>query len=161
MDNETLVPSETPENRAELMEFYKTYLGSIEVTTNRRQQSNQFFIGLLTALLGIVGLIFNNEGDGFTNVLQGFLLILSGLLGLLLSAVWLRYIRSSVLLNKVKFEILDKMEDRLSQQPFREEYQLLKKRGYVGLGRIEGRLPWMMMVPYVIILGFGIALTLS
>ncbi|MFK7926490.1 MAG: hypothetical protein AB8H47_31365 [Bacteroidia bacterium] len=156
MDNGLLLPPKTPEDRAELMEFYKTYLNSIEVTTNRRQQSNQFYIGLLTALLGIIGLIFKN--DMFSPMLQSFLLMLGGMLGLMLCFLWRQYIISSVLLNTAKFKVLGEMEERLDERPFMAEYEWLNNNNYVGLGKIEEKLPWMMMVPYVIMIGFGFAL---
>lgn len=135
-------PTEPKLSREELMEFYKTYLSSIEVTTNRRQQSNQFFIGLLTALFGVILALIK---DGGQLGLETLIFALGGVLGIILSAIWLRYVRSSVMLNKVKFEILEDMENRLGEKPFMTEYQMLKKQGYVGLGKLEARLPWIMI----------------
>ncbi len=128
------------------MEFYKTYLSSIEVTTNRRQQSNQFFIGLLTALFGVILALYEN-GNGSQS--QALIYAGGGVIGITLSWIWHRYVRSSVMLNKVKFEILEDMENRLGEKPFMKEYKILKERGYVGLGRLEGRLPWIMMAVFV------------
>jgi len=146
------------EDRKEMLELYKTFLNSIEVTTNRRQQSNQFFIGLLTALLGVVGFILGSEHLDEKDVLQGGIMLIVGITGVILSGIWRQYIISSVKLNTAKFAVLNPMEKHFVIQPFSDEYTLLKESKYKGLGKLEQWLPILMMVPYAILIVYSFVL---
>lgn len=146
------------EDRKEMLELYKTFLNSIEVTTTRRQQSNQFFIGLLTALLGVVGFVLGSEHLAERETLQGGVILIVGITGLILSGIWRQYIVSSVKLNTAKFSVLNPMEKNFVIQPFSDEYAILKKNKYKGLGKLEKWLPLLMMVPYVILIVYSFSL---
>ncbi|MEL6650125.1 MAG: hypothetical protein AAFQ87_04885 [Bacteroidota bacterium] len=154
------IPEQMPhgEDRKELLDLYKTFLNSIEVTTNRRQQSNQFFTGLLTALLGAVGFALSNETLADQPQVQGGIMLAVGILGIILSGIWREYIGSTLQLSRAKFEILNRMETNFVVQPFSSEYALLEERKYVGLGRLERLLPLMIMLPYAVLIVLGIIL---
>lgn len=154
------IPESIPhsEDRKEMLDLYKTFLNSIEVTTNRRQQSNQFFTGLLTALLGAVGFALSNETISSQPKIQGGIMLAVGILGLILSGIWREYINSTLQLSQAKFEVLNGMESNFVVQPFSREYALLQEKKYVGLGRLERMLPLMIMLPYAVLIVLGIML---
>ncbi|MEL7532108.1 MAG: hypothetical protein AAFN10_12400 [Bacteroidota bacterium] len=148
------------EDRKEMLELYKTFLNSIEVTTNRRQQSNQFFIGLLTALLGVVGFVLSSEHLKEAKMIQFSVMLVVGITGLILSGVWREYLKSTLILSKAKFSVLNPMEDKFVVQPFSDEYNLLKEWDYVNLGKLEKILPLLMMIPYALLIFLSFVLLL-
>ncbi|MEL6593420.1 MAG: hypothetical protein AAFQ68_25195 [Bacteroidota bacterium] len=154
------IPEQMPhgEDRKELLDLYKTFLNSIEVTTNRRQQSNQFFTGLLTALLGAVGFALSNESLKGQLETQGAIMLAVGILGLILSGIWRQYLESTIKLSRAKFHILNPMEKNFVVQPFSEEDKLLKKQNYVSLGKLERILPLLMMLPYTVLIVYSFVL---
>jgi hypothetical protein len=104
-----------------LLEQYKIYIASAEKISDRRQTTNEFFLGLNTALVAILGF-------AATKVNQGEIapaLILSSVAGMIMCYLWYRIIRSYDGLNGGKFKVLHAIEARLPLALYDTEWEML------------------------------------
>ena len=111
-----------------LLEQYKLYVEMADRISQRRDQSNRFYVTIVSALAAIVVVIarFGIPADGDNGALShiGFLAI--GLFGLALSIVWFFNIRSYRALNSAKFVIINKIEKQLPFAGYTEEWNILR-----------------------------------
>ena len=106
-------------------------------TSQRRDTTNNFFMTLNSAILAAIFSISSVENSS-----KFFMLIL----GIFVSLLWFFLIRNFRLLNKVKFDIIMDIEEKLPTKPFRDEYEELKRlknstEKYKNFTKIESNLP--------------------
>ena len=102
-----------------LLEQYKIYINSSEKISDRRQKSNEFFLGLNSALVAALGFIATK-----TNGLEiANLLILSSIAGITLCYLWYRTIYSYKCLNSGKFKVIHTIEKRLPLSLYDTEWE--------------------------------------
>lgn len=123
----------------DLLSQYQSFVKSSEEISSKRMNSNNFYLSLNTALLGIVGYLF------YLNKSLIIILILS-ILGIIISLVWSEGISSYRELNSAKFKIIHEMENYLPSAPFRKEDEYL--RSYYKITKIEKFVPWIFMGLY-------------
>lgn len=135
-----------------LLEQYKIYINSAEKISDRRQKSNEFFLGLNSILVALLGLAATRaNGLEITN-----LLILSSIAGTTLCYLWYRIIYSYRCLNSGKFKVIHAIERRLPLALYDTEWEALgrgnNKKIYWPFSHIELFVPWIFIMIYFIIL---------
>lgn len=132
-----------------LFEQYKLYIDSIEKTSDRRQQANNYFIAINTALISLVGLSFQIEI--FKN--SPWLKILLAILGIIICFIFYFLIKSYKQLNTGKFTVIHEIEKNLPLALYKYEWQILgkgkDKSKYYPFSHIELLIPWVFGILYL------------
>ena len=143
------------EYRAHLLEQYKLYVEMADRVSQRRDQSNRFYVTIVSALAAIVVVItrFGVPVDGVPSEVA-FLVI--GLFGIALSYIWQLNIKSYRVLNSAKFDIINKIEKQLPSQGYSDEWDLLKnpppdRDKYLQLTRVEQRIPLIFIALFIVL----------
>ena len=133
-----------------LLEQYKLYINSHEKVSDRRQKTNEFFLGLNTALLAALGFIVGKFGDSSV-VLVLFALIA----GMIICYFWYRIIYSYKGLNTGKFTVIHAIESRFPLSLYDTEWDVLgrgeDKEKYWPFSHIEIKIPWVFIILYIVI----------
>ena len=133
------------------IEQYKMYLESIEKISDRRQSANNFFLTINTALVSIIGFLFQNHF--LTDVL--FLKLFIAFAGILFCIIFWFLIRAYKQLNTGKFEVLHKIESKLPLAIYKYEWEVLKegknKKVYYPFSHIELLIPRLFVIIYFIL----------
>ena len=153
--------------RAHLLEQYKLYVEMADRVSQRRDQSNRFYVTIVSALAAIVVVVarFSIPVGGASGALSdiGFLAI--GLFGLALSGVWWLNIRSYRTLNSAKFEIINRIEKRLPFAGYSEEWEILRplegRKPYLQLTRVEQFVPIIFMGLFVLLSAYSLCLLIA
>ncbi len=134
-----------------LLEQYKLYVEMADKISERRMQTNKFYISILSALLALLSILISK--DSFNQTLT-FAIV--SLLGITLSILWYINIKSYRQLNSGKFKIIHEMEQNLPFPCYDREWQILgegkEKNKYLQLTRVEKYIPLILSIPYVILL---------
>ena len=102
---------------ADLLEQYKLYVQSAENVSARRVASSRYLLTLNAALIALCGFQSSNPGPGWWTMLVP-------ILGVLVSVLWHRIIKSHRDLNAVKFEIIHELEQLLPASLYAHEWRL-------------------------------------
>src|SRR4051812_7093333 len=90
-----------------LLEQYKLYVQLTDNVSNRRLQTNAFFLSIISGTLFLYPTIAKYKSNfGYT------LLLCFGLLGVVLCYTWFNLIRQYNFINKNRFLVIHKMEER-------------------------------------------------
>ena len=131
------------------LEQYKLYVEMVDRISQRREQTNRFYVSLVAAIVALLVVLarFDVAGDSWPTIF-----LIAGLFGAALSAVWFVNIRSYRQLNSAKYEVINKMEAQLPVAGYCDEWDMLRSRnrvvGPLGLSGIE------QFVPVIVFLGF-------
>lgn len=124
-----------------LFEQYKLYIESIEKTSDRRHQSNNYFITINTALISLIGLSF--QIPMLENCVW-FRIILS-FLGVAICLNFYYLINSYKQLNTGKFAVVHEIEEKLPLALYKYEWEILEKgknkKKYYPFSHIELSIP--------------------
>ena len=135
-----------------LLEQYKIYINSAEKISDRRQKANEFFLGLNTALVALLGFIATKTSQNSITAI----LVLASLSGMTMCYLWYRMILSYKGLNSGKYKVVHAIEARLPLALYDTEWEALgrgqDKKIYWPFTHIETRVPWIFIVIYLIIL---------
>ncbi|MFQ5709604.1 MAG: hypothetical protein ACE5HO_19280 [bacterium] len=141
-----------------ILEQYKLYVEMADRISSRRAQTNKFYIGILSGILALLSVLI--EKDLLTNHQAPVFLAVS-LLGIGLNILWYVNIRSYRQLNTGKFKVIHEMEQHLPFHCYDREWQLLgegaEKGKYLQLTRVEPFLPFILAIPYVLLLVYSSA----
>ena len=148
-----------------LLEQYKLYVEMADRVSQRRDQSNRFYVTIVSALAAIVVIIarFGVPENGAL-LETGFLII--GLFGLALSVVWHFNIRSYRTLNSAKFDIINRIEKQLPYAGYNEEWDILSnppsgRPRYQQLTRVEQFVPLIFTALFAALTVYALCLLLS
>lgn len=138
------------------LEQYRMYLHIFNSTTERRNKSNEFFLGLNTAIIGILGYLeAKNLNENNTLI---FLFI--PLIGIAISFFWYQIIMSYKQLSRAKFNVIHNIEENLPISLFRTEWELLGRgldyTKYRKISSIEKNIPIVFIILYSVILGISL-----
>ena len=156
----------TPEKYGEkypdhLLEQYKLYVEMADRVSQRREQSNRFYVTLVAA---IVALLILAARLGVADGAWPVLFLISGLFGMALSVVWYGNIRSYRELNTAKFAIINELEKQLPTAGYADEWELLRpKEGppkYFQLSRIEQFVPALFALLFTALFAYSLYLLL-
>lgn len=130
---------------------YKIYIDSIEKTSDRRQQANNYFITINASLISIIGLSFQLKF--FENSV--WLKILLAFLGIIICIIFYFLIRSYKQLNAGKFKVIHEIEKKLPLSMYKYEWQILgegkDQAKYYPFSHIELFIPWIFGIIYFIL----------
>lgn len=137
------------EYKNHLFEQYKLFIDSIEKTSDRRQQANNYFITINTALISFIGLSFQIKI--FEN--SPWLKILLAILGIVICFIFHFLIRSYKQLNTGKFAVVHEIEKQLPLALYKYEWKILGEGGdktkYYPFSHIELLIPWIFGILYL------------
>lgn len=144
------------------LEQYKIYVEMADRVSQRREQSNRFYVTLVAA---IVALLILAARLGVTDGVWPIIFLISGLFGIALSVVWWGNIRSYRELNTAKFAIINEMEKQLPAAGYADEWELLRPKNkppkYFQLTRIEQFVPALFAVLFAALFSYGLYLLIS
>ena len=128
-----------------LLEQYKLYVEMADRVSQRRDQSNRFYVTIVSALAAVVVIIARFSVPENGALLEVAFLIV-GLFGLALSVVWHFNIRSYRTLNSAKFDIINSIEKQLPYAGYSKEWEILSnppqgRPQYRQLTRVEQFVP--------------------
>lgn len=139
------------EYKTHLFEQYKLYIESAEKTSDRRQQANNYFITINTALISFIGLSFQIkffENNVWIKSLLAFV-------GIIICVVFWYLIRSYKQLNAGKFEVIHQIEENLPLALYKHEWKVLgegkDKKVYYPFSHIELLIPWIFGLIYFVL----------
>lgn len=139
-----------------LLEEYKLYVEMADRISERRMQTNKFYISLLSGLLALLSILVS---VGKFN--QSLIFIIVSLLGMALCILWHINIRSYRQLNSGKFKVIHEMEQHLPFPCYDREWELLgegkEKSKYLQLTRVEKYIPLILAIPYIFLFLYTLA----
>jgi len=103
--------------------MYKKYLDMADRISDRRQTSNNYFLALNTAIVGLVG--YSRLGLQDTGFFLNRLAWIISIVGIIICFVWYRMVRSYKDLNSGKFKVIHQIEKLLPIRPFDAEWDIL------------------------------------
>ena len=125
-----------------LFEQYKLYVEMADRISQRRAQTNQFYIAILSALVVILSFVVSNHL--YSKILNLVFLVVA-IVGILLCIIWFYNIQSYKQLNSGKFKVIHEMEVILPFPAYKREWEILgegkKKKTYFPLTHVEKYLP--------------------
>jgi len=132
-----------------ILEIYKLHVEMIDRLSSRRSSMNQYYIGILSALIGLISMlnwIKISYWGGITNILIGSI-------GVIICFIWKINIQSYKQLSSAKFRVLDKIESKLEFQFYKDEWGLLKNsKKYKTFTSIEKIIPMLMVIRFLALL---------
>ncbi len=140
-----------------LLEQYKLFVEMADRVSQRREQSNRFYVTFVSAIAGLLMVLarFGTSVNGIWPVV----FLISGLLGTALSFIWFLNIKSCRTLNSAKFEIINDLERQLPYQGYSKEWELLRPATgspkYLQLTRIEQLVPAVIILLFLGVAGYG------
>jgi hypothetical protein len=133
------------------LEQYRIYLHIFNSTTDRRNKSNEFFLGLNTAIIGVLGYL---ETKGNANN-DSVIFLFAPFVGIAICYCWFQIINSYRQLNRSKFKVIHEVEKGLPIALFETEWELLGKcknrNKYYPLSLIERKIPIIFIILYIVI----------
>ena len=143
------------------MEQYKLYVEMADRVSQRRDQSNRFYVALLGALAAILVIAarFVLSDDGETSMFMTAVFLASGAFGAILSIIWCLNIRSYRVLNSAKFEIIHELEKRLPFDGYTKEWEILRPPDgspkYLQLTVVEQFAPILVFATFLALAGYS------
>lgn len=145
-------PKEYGENyHSHLFEQYKMYVESAEKISDRRQNANNYFLTINTALISFLGLSFQVE------ILDdlGWVKALLAILGIIICVIFWFLLRSYKQLNTGKFKVIHVIEENLPLSIYDYEWKILgegkNKKVYYPFSHVELLIPWILGLIYAIL----------
>lgn len=131
-----------------LFEQYKMAVASTDRVSDRRADSNKFFLSVNSIVTG--GLLYVNEK--FENIDKTSIIFVA-IFGLIVCLIWFFTILDYKRLNGAKFELIAKMEKKLPMQFYTDEWKLLNNKKlwyakYKTFSKLELWLPVAFIVLY-------------
>lgn len=141
-----------------LLEQYKLFLQTSEDLVLRRQNVNNFYISINSAIMAAFGIIWALEINPIYKFLVGILL---SAVGIVLSFSWIKLLASYGDLNSSKMKIISYIERQLPASLYDAEWAALSdklnKRKYVSFTNSEKRVPILFIAIYICVSVCGIA----
>lgn len=112
------------QNQQILLEQYKIYIESANLTSTLRSQTNTFFLTINTALVSFAAAIpqFSNQAGISRWILFAFIA------GILLDLSWFFAIRSYRSLNSGRFAVIHEIESKLPARIYQREWEIVTKQ---------------------------------
>ncbi len=128
---------------------YKLMVEMADRVSDRRAQSNKFFISIISSIFVFSSLISLLEIET-DYLLISFFLIAS--LNIMLCFIWITTIDSYRKLNTAKFKVIQRLEDSLEFKCFQIEERYLNDMKYLQLTKIEKNIPYLFIALNLILL---------
>lgn len=138
------------------LEQYRMYLHIYNSTNDRGNKSNDFFLGLNTAIIGVLGYL---ETKNLTDN-NSVIFLFAPFVGIAICYCWYQIIISYKNLNRAKFKVIHSIEEKLPLSLFKTEWELLGRGNdesiYRKLSSIEKRIPIIFIVLYTVIFSMNL-----
>jgi len=111
-----------------ILELYKMAVEMADRVSARRAGANSFFLTLNTALAAIVGIVSSARKappHGNLPSFDAFGLCVTAAAGVVLALVWWALLRYYRRLNAAKFDVINRLEERLPAKPYTDEWAVL------------------------------------
>lgn len=135
-----------------LLDQYKIYINAAEKISDRRQKTNEFFLGLNTALVALLGFIATKTSQQEISLMLG----VSAIAGITVCYLWYRIIASYKGLNSAKFKVIHAIELRLPLALYDTEWEMLErgknKEVYWPFSHIELYVPKIFIAIYAMMI---------
>ena len=132
------------------IEQYRIYLHVFNTTSERRLRSNEFFLAINTAIMGILG-YFELKGP----IEKPLVITMVPFVGMAICYCWYQIIQSYRQLDRAKFSVIHSAEKKLPLALFKTEWELLgkgkDKKKYRPLSGLEKFIPVIFIILYVLI----------
>ena len=144
-----------------LIEQYKLYVEMADRVSQRRDQSNRFYVALLGALAAILVIAarFVLSDDGESSMFMTAVFLTSGIFGAILSIIWYLNIRSYRVLNSAKFEVIHEMEKEIPFDGYAKEWEILRppegSPKYLQLTAVEQFVPILVFLTFAALAGYS------
>lgn len=133
-----------------LLEQYKLFLQTSEDLVSRRQNANNFYISVNSALMGVWGMIWALD---MLPMYKFFIGLLLSMVGVILSVSWTKLLSSYGNLNGSKMKIISYIEKQLPVSLYDAEWEALSdrlnKKKYVSFTDSEKRIPILFIAVYI------------
>lgn len=133
------------------LEQYRMYLHIFNNTGERRNRSNEFFLGLNTAIIGIIGYLETKELASQSSLIFLF----APFIGVAICYCWYQIIISYRNLTRAKFAVIHSAEEKLPLSLFKTEWELLGRgkdtKKYRRISSIEKNIPIVFIILYIVI----------
>ncbi|MFM2357672.1 MAG: hypothetical protein RJA61_409 [Candidatus Parcubacteria bacterium] len=135
-----------------LIDQYKIYINATEKISDRRQKTNEFFLGLNTALVALLGFVATKTSQSEIDLI----LATSSIAGITVCYLWYRIIISYKGLNSAKFKVIHAIESRLPLALYDTEWEMLgrgkNKDLYWPFSHIELFVPKIFIIIYIVLI---------
>lgn len=133
-----------------LLEQYKIYVETSNKISERRAGAQTFLLTANTLLVTVYSLAAGRDVP--LSSAEAMWRTLVPLAGLAVTVAWFALIRSYGMLNTAKFDVINRMEERLPAQLFKLEWNALvveRKRTHLPLAAIEQTIPLIFSILYL------------
>ena len=134
-----------------ILEIYKMAVEMADRVSARRAGANSFFLTLNTALAAIVGIVSaarKSPPHGNLPSFDAFGLCVTAAAGVVPALVWWALLRYYRRLNAAKFDVINRLEDRLPVKPYTDEWALLHPDQSLSQGVQPKRSWWVRQVKH-------------
>ena len=151
-------PEDYGENyQSHLLDQYKLYVEMADRISQRRDQSNRFYAGLVSAIIALLVVIGRFGASGID---WNIALLVAGLFGTAMSVIWYINLGSYRALNSAKYRVINEMESQLPHAGYTKEWSYLRPASgparYFQLTRIERYVPLLVMILFLGIAGYSV-----
>lgn len=130
--------------REQVFKQYEMFVSSADKVSSNRMDVNKFFMSINSGILTIYSMFF----EKITSALW-----IVPILGIIISLAWIRSLKSYSMLNSAKFKIINKVEEQLPLQPYKDEWDILKCNcEYKTLSKTEQQIPYAFGIVYIVLL---------
>ena len=140
-------------DKAILLEQYKVFLQTSEDLVSRRQNVNNFYISINSAMITLFSFLVVFDISHTAKLLLGFFF---SFIGIILSTSWIRTLNAYGNLNSSKMKIISSIEKQLPANLYDAEWaalsDILNKKKYVSFTANEKRIPTLFLMVYAVIL---------
>jgi hypothetical protein len=135
-----------------LLEQYRLYVEMADNVSQRRHQSNAFFLTMNLALVTALSRFVTGRGS---TVISYIGIVIAATAGIAFAYFWRRLVRSYRQLNSGKFEVIHVLESRLPARLYDAEWSALGRgedpEQYVPLTHVEENVPLVFVLLYGLI----------
>jgi hypothetical protein len=131
--------------------LYELYLGTAEKVSDRRANANSWMLAVNSAIVALYGYLQADKPSVDERQKAIWLLAIPAA-GLIVCVAWRALLESYRLLNRAKFEVLQKLEGLFPVQPFTREQEVYRIHRRKGLATVERSIPACFFFLYLVIL---------
>ena len=126
------------DNKEIILAQWQTGVDMANSTSQRRDAMNNLFATLNIALIAATSIVWDLKS------------IMMAVGGVILCSVWLAFVKYFRQLNEAKFKVINDLEKKLPEQPFSDEWTILKKQKKRTEGtKLERILPIAFIILYI------------
>lgn len=143
------------ELRSAAIEQYRIYVELTDQLSHRRVLASSYFVTITSAAVAALGYIHFDQPE---DERRAYLVVSA--VGMMLSLVWGRMIRSYRDLNRTRFAVIYAMESILPLKPYTAEWATVQdgspSKRYKPVTYIEGYVPWLLFFVFAGVFAYNV-----